>query len=218
MSKKPKREKSPKVKSGGNAGRGGQDPVTGLYADNNGQRIESDKVYSQLNDPEAKGFFAARESRVFASGGSAEFEFEMGKTAIILTSRVTGEQSVDGLPQSSKQYQQRVAWIGNFEYDKNGRLKSGIIRELTEWTHGSSWLDDSTHEWSSIDTGSTTKAQSLLGVFASANSFTTRIYDYLADYANNIVIGGPKSEFYNFESSKYFEDGWWNNPFATNLT
>lgn len=214
MAKKPKKAKTPKGKGGNGRGK---DPVTGLYADANGQRITSDVTYSEIDSPEGKPFFSGRDRREFTNEGSATFEFEFGRNAIILTHRVIGELSADGFQQASKDYRQRIAWIGSFSYDTNGALRNGSISEVAEWSYGDSWNSTSSHEWSSVDRGKTINADSLLSVFASTLSFATRVFDYTADYGSGLVIGGPKSDFYKFESSKYFENGWWDNPFATNL-
>ena len=219
MSKRNKRsKKGRKARSvDSTSSKRGRDEVTGLFAEVNGQRIISDVTYSEIDSPEGKSFFKGRKNREFTSDGSASFEFELGKDSIIMTHRVIGELSVDGLQQASRDYRQRIAWIGSFIYDKNGALSKASIREVAGWSFGESWNSTSTHEWSSIDKGATINSDSLLSVYTSTNSFPNRVFDYIADYGDGLVMGGPKSDFYNFESSKYFEEGWWDNPFAPNL-
>ena len=50
----------------------------------------------------------------------------------------------------------------------------------------------------------------------------TRHYteDYSTSATNTIIYGKPDdlSWFRSYEGGKYFGDGWWNNPFASNLT
>jgi len=201
--------------------KGGKDAVTGLFSNVNGQRIGTDVTYSEISSSEGKAFYESLndmpEDRVFSEGGSSMFEIEFGKTAVIFTRQVVGEISVDGLRQSSQNRRQRVAWLGDFTYAKNGAFQKANLREVAEWTYVERWSDGEIYEWGSVDRGNASGLTSLMTLFNPSLLMPGRVYDFWADYGENRIGGDPKQNFYNFESSKYFENGWWDNPFAPNL-
>jgi hypothetical protein len=212
-------------KAGKNEGKSARDAITGLHADVNGTRIYSDTVYNENgapdgDSPQGNALFKNRDERVFAEGGSAKFEFEMSKDAIILTSHVVGEISAGGIAQSSNNYRARYAWLGDFAYKSNGALRSGKIREIVNWSNGTDWNNGSVSEWGSVDRASTPwSIDSILDIFypSPTPSAFTREYDYNAHYGEGRITGGPRESFFGFESSRYFQESWWDNPFNTNL-
>jgi len=222
VSKKVKKAKTPKAPKGrGGSGRG-KDAVTGLFSNVNGQRIGTDVTYSDISSSEGKAFYESLndmpEERVFSEGGSSMFEIELGKTAVIFTRQVVGEILVDGRRQHSKNYRQRVAWLGDFTYDKNGAFQKASLREVAEWTYGEQWSNGEIFEWGSVDRGNASGLTSLMTLFNPSLLMPGRVYDYASIYSDSgNTQGDPRSAFYNFESSKYFENGWWDNPFSTNL-
>ncbi len=196
----------------------GKDEVTGLFVEVNGEKIYSDVTYSQTESRQGKALASFwGEDRVFSEGGSALFEIELGKSQITFTLRTIGEESVDGTIQASPDYRQRDAFIGEFKYGRSGAFKGGTLSEVADWAYFQVGPDENRiGEWSSVDQGSA-EVRSIFDLYIKAKSLDYRPHDYLADYGDNLIEGDPKQNFYNFESSKYFEDGWWDNPFTPNL-
>lgn len=220
MSKKTKRSKKGRKSKGfeSPSSKRGRDEVTGLFVEVNGEKIYSDVTYSQTESRQGKALASFwGEDRVFSEGGSALFEVELGKSAITFTLHTIGEVSVDGTRQSSPNYRQRDAFIGEFRYGSSGAFEGGSVREVADWSYGQVGPDKNRiGEWSSVDQGSV-KVSSIYDLFTKTKSLEYRPHDYLADYGDNLIEGDPKQNFYNFESSKYFENGWWDNPFDSNL-
>lgn len=173
MSKKTKRSKQ------------GRDSVTGLYMDVGGEKLLSDTIYGRSS---ANGQGPIKEFE--------QYEFELGKQAIILTFTGGGENW------------KRYALLGEFKYNKNGRITSAKTREFVDYTHSPA------SEWISVFQKAATKS-SPYEIFTGFEG--NELYNYDSDLEARGLSDTPRSGFSSFDSSKYFEDGWWDNPFATNL-
>ena len=190
----------------------------------NGIKLQVDTVYDQIDSPQGKEFLGnlPGKNRKFAPNPSHVFEVEGSESNIVFTKETIGEKTVDGIPQSSEKYWQRIAFSGEFEYDKNGEYQGGTLDSVTSWTHGQTWDSEDTYEWINIDQhhtgipiGNTANALWLATMQMMDNE---RIFDYLGDYGENgYTQGDSKESFYIHPSAKYFEDNWWENPFAPDL-
>jgi hypothetical protein len=201
--------------------RRGRDEMTGLYIEFAGEKLYSDRQYDLLNPDAANPVTrlgaaiygtSADEIEFAESGGGAQIEFELSDNAIAMTVHSYGVKWPERDSFTDKA-SLRWALVGDFDFDTNGSLESGAVSESASWTYFT-W-DNRVGEYSSIDKGNPIKASGydLFGVWQQHE----RVFDYLADYGDNLIEGGPKGNFYNFESSKYFQGSWWDNPFATNL-
>ena len=196
------------------------DRITGLFIDINGEKMYSDRTYDIINSPGGRAFAAyagipAGNEIQFGEGGGGEFvEVELGRKVIAMTVNTYGIKSDGDSTMTSKKSSTRLAVLGDFKYGKNGLLQSGEVTESANWSHFTLW-DDGIGEYSSVDKGAPIQEKGIM-LFQAWREHE-RVFDYLADYGDNLIEGDPKQNFYNFESSKYFENGWWDNPFATNL-
>ena len=109
---------------------------------------------------------------------------------------------------------QRIALLGNFEYDSNGNYKKGEIRELGSWTFTKTTEGEFIGEYGSVDVGQKSLSN-LMSINSALQSMQNRQFDYLLD--GEFQEGNPRDDFWQYESSKYFSGNWWDNPFATNL-
>jgi len=194
----------------------GRDEVTGLFVEVNGEKLYSDRTYDLLNSQAGKVFGFADGAEEITEGGGSFIELELSSDAIAMTIHSRGIKW-KGRPAeedaATSKSTTRWALLGNFEFSKNGALNSGAVRESANWSYFT-W-NNRVGEYSSVDKGAPIQEEGieLFGAWREHE----RVFDYLADYGDNLIEGDPKQNFYNFESSKYFENGWWDNPFATNL-
>lgn len=186
MSKKTKRNKGRKGNSvDSTSSKRGRDSVTGLYMDVGGEKLLSDTIYGQLS-ANGQGPFKEFE----------QYEFEFGKDAIALT--FTG----------GSENWKRYTLMGEFKYDKKGKMTSAKTWEFADWTHSP------TSEWITVFQKATTKS-SPYEIFTGFEG--NELYNYDSNLETRGLSDTPRSGFNSFDSSKYFENGWWDNPFATNL-
>jgi hypothetical protein len=194
----------PKARSG----KGGKDPVTGLNAEIWGKKVYSDKVYDMTELGLAKDV-------IYEDGkGILSCEYEFGENAIALTVHTKGVLSVNGIPMSAKQNTSRYVYLGSFEYDGKKSLRSAVVSETAGWSH--SYLrEGGIGEYGDVDMSSPIGASTLLEV-TEVWQKQQRVFDYLAS-PGTPPEGNIKSDFQKYQSSKYYENGWQDNPFATNL-
>ncbi len=208
MSKKSKKAKSPKGRGRGAKG----DSISGLYMELDETRFDSDKTYSLIESAQANAL-KERGGRdyIVENGGSANIEFEFGNNSIIRTIRVVGETA-----NGSNDYSVRLAFLGNFEYAKTGKLLGGKVNELTCWTYGTHWTGDSVIDWGTID-----KANALMGStiwdLSPYPDTSDRVYEYDRYNLDNGYPSSRRDDFQDFASSRFFADSWWQDPFAPNL-
>ena len=212
MSKRNKRGKKGREGSSVNStsSKRGRDEVTGLNAEIWGKKVYSDKVYDMAE------YGPLSEEIYDDGGGELSFEYELGRNAIAYTVKTSRVAQIDGQPISFEESRSRWVFAGEFTYDKKGRFKSGTVTEVTNWTSNKrDRVGGWSFEYGSIDRGAAVTAKSLTEVTQAFEKNMERVYDH--SNLNNDIAGDAKSDFYNFESSKYFENGWWDNPFAPNL-
>jgi hypothetical protein len=218
MSKRNKRSKKGR-KGGGfdsSSRKRGRDEVTGLFVEVNGEKLYSDRTYDLLNSQAGKVFGFADTVEEIAEGGGSFIELELSADAIAMTIHSRGIKW-KGRPAEDEAatYKSTTRWalLGDFEFGRDGALNSGAVRESANWSYFT-W-NDRIGEYSSVDKGAPIQEEGI--ELFQAWTEHERVFDYLADYGDNLIEGDPKQNFYNFESSKYFENGWWDTPFATNL-
>jgi len=187
--------------------KGGKDQITGFNAEIWGNKFYSDKVYDMKE-------MGLADTDAYSKDGGAYVEYELGRNAIAMTMYQKGALDRDGVTNLSSESTVRLVFTGDFAYNKDGALKSGYVRETASWSY-SKQKEGGIFEYSSVDTTSNAAADSLYAITQTWES-GEKVFDNIT-YPNNTFEGNPKSDFYNFESSKYFEDGWWDNPFDTNL-
>ncbi len=181
-----------------------KDPITGLFADAGGGNIYSDRVYNQETYPLYERLLGH---------DNIEVETELGRDAIIITTGMY-DYSGGGTLNLRKTSYQRIALLGNFEYDSNGNYKKGEIRELGSWTFTKTTEGEFIGEYGSVDVGQKS-LPNLMSINSALQSMQNRQFDYLLD--GKFQEGNPRDDFWQHESSKYFSGNWWDNPFATNL-
>jgi hypothetical protein len=211
MTKKSKKAKSPKAEVGGKAGKAKQDAITGLYMEIPGALFESDKTTTVR--PKALG--------IGEDEGDVTGEAELGSTYIVLTG-----QGGNGIT--------RIVWKGEFKYSNDGKLDSAQVTDVAQDWHpypnngggiisryksGSRQLvdskgfvrfdsDDQSH-WEHTD--------------------TYRQWEHETEYGGEAVLSGTidgaevwstgkgKEAVTAFGEGRFFYEGWWNSPFASNL-
>lgn len=178
--------------------RGGKDPLTGSSIDIQGFLFQSDKTYSQSELP----------FTLFEDSGQDEIEFELSKDAIIVKWRhpfttPDGENRLlDGLQ----------VYLGSFSYDRQGKLNQGKVTELSSWTYKGVDKSGRVEEYITVDTGAgsgTTPVQL-------AANLNNQVFSYDSLYPSSNAPD-TKSDFYAYQSSKFYKDNWWSNSFESNL-
>ena len=192
----------------------------------NGLTILSDKVYT-YDYPEIVRLIAEFDG-TFSPDSSREWEFEFSKKAVIISTKTTGLLRLQGQKTSGTDWSQRSIGIGKFKAGKDGILKKGTIKESSDWT------------WSPATPPTTTNAggpasNDITG-YKNKTKFTSQeieanpasifyaftkppaSYEYMSDIQPILAHQyNTFDEFKSFKSSKYFENGWWENPFAPDL-
>ena len=165
----------------------GRDEVTGLYMDIGGEKVISDTVYGLSSD---NGQGPIKEFE--------QYEFEFGREAITLT--------FTGGADNWKRY----TLLGEFNYDKKGKILSAKTREFADWTHSP------TSEWRLVfqRQQTTTSPYEIFTGFEGAAEFD---YDKTLEEDPTLATGTNPDDFFKYQSSNYYNDSWWDNPFATNL-
>lgn len=204
---------------------GKKDSITGMRI-GNGLTIFSDKTYAH-NSPEIEKL-VGKSDATYSSDGGTEWEFEFSKKAIIISSKTTNQLTTRGQDTTSPNWSRRTVGIGKFKAGKDGMLKKATIQESSDWS------------WSPAKPPTTTNtggpASDRIMGFRNKSKFTA---EKIEIYPIGIVIAltaAPASyeydsmiqaslasqyntfdEFKSLKSSKYFENGWWDNPIETNL-
>jgi hypothetical protein len=212
MTKKSKKVKTPRVKGGSKASGGNKDAITGLDL-GNGLILKSDTVYTDQS-PEYKALVGNTNS-TYSTGGGTLLEIEVGSNGFIYTFQTKGEISRDGMTQTTPDYWLRGAAIGNISFNNKGLLAGGRITEFSDWTYAVAPTGDTTERIGTFRnpiefTGSLSNA------FWSASSGKP-IFDFDSWKFSQGEASDPKSDFWQYSTSRYFPEGWWNNPFAPNL-
>jgi len=217
MAQKSKKPKTPKTKGGGTAGKGsGQDPVNGIYMEfyldnpNQKARFESDRTYS----PEEV-------SRIESSIGlpsdalRIQREFELDERFIVQTNLTTYEYGNWAV--------ERHVFSGAFKFTK-GKLSSATIfssaDEIINFQDGSiqarGGFIGNISKGQGVATPTSYKAWSDL--LFSQNLVPQAGYNY--DALLGRFYEGSTSDAYamaRFGEGRFFNDGWWQDPFTPNL-
>jgi len=204
---------------------GKRDSITGMRI-GNGLTILSDKTYAH-DSPEIEKL-VGKSDATYSPDGGTEWEFEFSKKAIIISSKTTNQLTIRGQEQATPNWSRRTVGTGKFKAGKDGMLKKATIKESCDWN------------WSPADPPTTTNAggpasDRIMG-FRKKSKFTAEKIEIYpigivmaltaapASYEYNSRIQASLASEYNtfdefesLKSSKYFENGWWDNPIETNL-
>lgn len=217
MSTKSSKAKAPKAK-GGKPGAGDKDSITGLTITVDGYgSITSDKVYDKDSAliKNSLGITSDYLNRL----QSFDAEVEFNKSYIVFTTK-----QVDA---DSKVAATRTVFQGNFQY-ANKRVKSARINYMAQFndspnydygsinrvgvtiqqpTNGGSWM-------SAINTA-LTNTSSTTAYFSQVTP-TMDSQDY-SDYPADESTGGGRAALIAFGNGRFFQEGWWQDPFAPHL-
>ncbi len=191
-----------------------KDPLTG-------QRIASDTTY--------EGFHPLLEPKRQAYG-SAQYEIEANSKQIVLTSRFSDWLNGD---KPDREEIMRYVFSGNFSYTKTGNL-SGTVSRLSVFDvqHESGYFSETAQ---SYNAAKGTKANGTLRFapekLTSASYFYSNLdantYDYNGKVTGNSFdydgrysstpLYQDRSIIKGLADTGLFQEGWWQNPFATNL-
>jgi hypothetical protein len=212
MTKKPKKVKTPKAPKGRGGNGGGKDPVTGLSIEYGGPSgtylVQSDKV---INTQDLSRAILGRETDILG-GGIAEFE--ISRDYLVMTSSILNE--------SGKTLWRQIS-TGKFEFDKKGVLRGGRLDVITELYHE---LDDSgntTYQSGSATTFPDGQAIAKIMDVTGRNISPSRAVksnNFYLNVQNNFFAEGSASDrdkVMNFANGRFFQEGWWQDPFTTNL-
>ena len=214
MAKKTKKAKTPKAPKGRG---GGKDSITGLKWNLDGfGTIESDKVYD-TNSTAGKeivrlGGWDTPPTQTF-------IEFELSNNYILITESYffsNGHRELE-----------RMALQGNFKY-KNQQLSAASIdlvcsNSATFFDNGqfmgnSGGINYSSGESRNILNPNSIQALSGWGWSSKESShFIEGQIEGSAPDSSLWLNVGDKSEVRAFGQGKFFQEGWWNNPFTHNL-
>jgi len=217
MAKKPKKAKTPKVKGGGKAGKGGgKDPVTGLYLEfylddpNKRVRFDNDRTYSpeEVSQIETSIGFPRDTDRI-------QREFELSDRFLVQTNHTSYEDGSSAV--------ERQVYFGQFTFNK-GRLQSATIFSVADEivnfqdgrlqarqgfinnAIGSQRLSDATsyRAWLDLNFSRQYSPQARYG------------YDELDSkfYEGSTF---DRDALARFGEGRFFQEGWWLDPFTPNL-
>ncbi len=213
MSKKSKKAKTPKGKSGGKAGRVKNDAVTGLaiQLDEYGL-VESDKTYGPGSDLMNRIY----QSSEFPIEGDLWYEFEMGTDKIAFTSRFVGNENSF----TDESYQRGVV-TGRFGYT-NGKLTSAVIDGISahniDFKEGSKYYEQSYIEkFPQPRTVSNTRATPPWDYALREEGAQVMMF---AQWSTGNIFNtneGNVEDIYGHLGGSILEPGWWTNPFTPNL-
>jgi hypothetical protein len=198
--------KSSKGKGGKKGGKAGKDPVTGRYMqeteDGRTFLVRDDGIYkTQASDntitplisipPEVAGIHTGEPDSIM--------QFQFGDNAIVQTN-------------SHGTLRQRNIYLGDFKYDKNGKLTSGRVdfrASIEEKPSDPAWVF-----------GSIRKAQDTL--YRSPNEWDNHLGDETWTNYGQIVEGyvpteQELSEIRLFGAGRYFYNGWELDPFNPSI-
>ena len=202
-----------------------KDSITGI-ALGKGLTLRSDKIYTDKS-PEVVALLGERNS-TYTEGGGTQWEFEFGRDAIAYTMVTQGELTRDGVAASKPNYSSRAVSSGKFKGDKKGFLKSGVISETSEWTHHPAFEGSET-------TGASPTSENII-TYQSTSRFTSQtVKGNPSSIFYGMVAGSPvywhmsdiqpelagdfdsRSDFARYQTSNFFPEGWWQDPFTPNL-
>ena len=179
-----------------------------LFTTVSGIEVYSDNTYDKDSDFPGKSLLGENIS---------EIEYELGENAIIITHGMYDYDGGGGL-NTRKNSIGRLAIRGDFKYSKKGNFLGGEIDEIANWSYTRKTSGEYIGETISVDQSSG-KGRSIIGNLFLLNSIMhsmqDRKFNYLMD--GKYHEGDPKKDFSKYITSQYFEDNWWENPFATDL-
>ena len=173
-----------------------------FYGVANGTKIYPRRIYDQDSNLPAKNTL----------GEKFKLEYELGEDALVVTTVLYDDEDGDIS-------HQRVALLGDFEYDQNGQFQGGEVREVGSWNYGTPRDGEYRSEWGSVDYnygGPVSMRPNLLTWWSTVMSMQDRQCDYTA-YHSDGVYNGDRSCMQTYPSSIFFEDNWWEAPFSPNL-
>ena len=202
-----------------------KDTITGMRI-GNGMTIFSDKTYTHDSPEIVK--LVGKSDATYSPDGGTEWEFEFSKKAIIISSKTTNQLTIRGLEATTSNWSRRTVGIGKFKAGKDGMLKKVTIKESSDWN----WFPEKLPTF----TNGGTPASDLIMGFRNKHKFTAQeieiypfsivkaltadpaSYDYMSNIQPSLAYQYDTfGEFKLLKSSKYFENGWWDNPIDTNL-
>jgi hypothetical protein len=218
MPKKPKKAKTPKAPKGRGGIGGGKDPVTGLAINLEGiGKVISDKVYDKDSAVAKEWFsyFAYQSPDITESF----IEFEFSDKYIVGT---TQQRYANGDTQTI-----RLVMQGLFKY-KGERISSATVAFLAEDNIApGSFYGTTTPNLSGEVLGTRGGSKTIPNpnsLFSWAETLSgfeeenNKLLEYNnGDIGNGIQSTGDESAVRAFAGGKFFQEGWWNNPFAPNL-
>ena len=218
MAKKPKKAKTPKPGKGGGNGGGGKDPVTGLTINLEGiGKVTSDKVYDKDSavTKEWFSYYAYRSPDVTES--FIEFEFSDKYIVTTMQERYTNGDA----------WVVRLVMQGLFKY-KGKRISSATVVFLAEDNIGpGSFYGTTTPHLSGEVLGTRGGSKTIANpnsLFSWAETLSgfegenNKLLEYNSgDIDNGIQATGDESDIRAFAGGKFFQEGWWNDPFTPNL-
>jgi hypothetical protein len=211
MAKKIRKAKKSKGNGNSKAGKAPQDAITGLYMEIPGALFESDKT--TIVRPKALG--------IGEEEGEVIGEAELGNEYIVLTG-----QGGTGIT--------RIVWEGEFKYNRSGKLESALVTDVAQ-----DW-----HPYPNNSGGIISRYKSGALQFVDSKGFvrfssddqsywdhtdTYRQWEHETEYGGAAVLSGTidgedvwstgqgKQAVIDFGGGRFFYDGWWTNPFDSNL-
>jgi len=228
MAKKSKKVKTPKVKGGSKAEKGGgKDPVTGLYLEfylddpNKRIRFDNDKTYSK---EELSLLYS--QMGITDATGQTEYEWEVCSKFIVGTSRSDYTVYSDtGVKAWDNTTIERTVYSGDFSFNK-GKLSSATLTSLAEEIitlrdgrpeSRFGFIHNAKDKFKLPDASSAREWESVL-----KTSINTGLYTVQANYefAEGQFYEGSTSDqnsIARFGDGRFFQEGWWNDPFTPNL-
>ena len=175
----------------------------------NGTKIYPRKIYDQDSNLPGKNML----------GEEFKLEYELGEDAIVGTVARTS-QIRDG----NTEYQ-RIALLGEFEYDQNGEFQGGEVREIGNRDYEINLDNEFQSEHEAVDynsSGPISISPNLLFVWTTIKSMQDRVCQYGKSKSDGVTIGDGKNYdtmpcAAGYPASIYFEDNWWENPFAPDV-
>lgn len=208
------------------------DSITGATWDLDGARIESDKVYTGNATPFDSLFGAQYWNK------SVEAEFGDPRFIVITTrfSYVNGIDSVTREPVSHGDVTERSVWEGDFRYAKRQLVSAKLKRVSNDRRQITTWIKGDQAPSTSFS-GFTSKLETNNGGLPVSDPESLRSWvdpvSRLSGGGSGEVISQVAEAYYgntpfhtsaesetgvrNYQSGKFFADGWWNNPFAPSL-
>jgi hypothetical protein len=215
MAKRPKKTKTPRVKGGGKAERSGKDAVTGLYWEvdmgdpSRKAKLQSDRTY---NLPEIK------ENRLGIEMGdiiAMEEEYELSDKYFAITTKTQRQDGSGSI--------QRIVYQGQFGFEK-GRLKSATLTSRAEenaYTQVAGAMDISGYiniPFSEFTLNDPSSLREWVEINASRSFRQVANYGYSQNQGNYYEgNSADRDALARFGEGRFFQEGWWQDPFSPNL-